>query len=298
MFKFLKQMVKYMLIVALFIGFGIYYINFRVDGQTSFTSEKVVVYADSNLNTKQYVLEPGYSFSALSTYTDSDAVKIRYSDEDGDNKVGFIKYDKCNSYVFPTNDLLPTKSNVIITVENEVDFTNFLKRFSNALQEYWIVGVYLEDSEYSENAADISYFCEQQGIPYGSISTFSNDEMNSYMEQKVRDSIENPDGNLSYEILPRVFDVTNVPSYMYSRFDSEEKEMLSSCIWKTSSPIKPSISIERYWMPSEMVENLSDSEIFLSTFDNKFGLEYSYVSSEFVDEVSERFYASQERLNR
>lgn len=51
-------------------------------------------------------------------------------------------------------------------------------------------------------------------------------------------------------------------------------------------------------MPSEMVENLADSEIFLSTFDNKFGLEYSYVSSEFVDEVSERFYASQERLNR
>lgn len=299
MLKVLKQMAKYILILVCFIGICIYYINFQADGQTSFVSEKAVVYAEPELETKQYTLEPGSSFTALSNYTDYDVVKIRYSDENGDDdNVGFIKYNQCHSYVFPTNDELASKTNIIVAVDKKLDYTDFLRCFVDTLQEYGVIGVYLEDSEYSENTADISYFCEQQGIPYGSISPFSTDEMDSYLEQKVRDSIENPDGNLSYEILPKVFDITDIPSYIYSHFDNEEEEMMSLCIFKTFSPLKPSTSIERYWMAGEMTEDLSDRTILLSTFENKFGLEYSYVSSEFVDEIADNFYSVQERLGR
>lgn len=295
--KTLKQIIKYILIVVCFIGIGIYYINFQADGQTSFVSEKTVVYAEPELETKQYTLEPGSSFTALSN-TDYDVVKIRYSDENGeDNNVGFIKYEQCHSYVFPTDDELSSKMNIIITVNDELDYTDFLRCFVDTLQEYGVIGVYLEDSEYSENTADISYFCEQQGIPYGSISPCTSEEMDSYFEKKVRDSIENPDGNLSYEILPKVFDITDIPSYMYSHFDNEEEEMMSLCIWRTSY-MRPSNPIERYWMAGEMTEDLSDRTILLSTFEDKTGLEYSYISSELVDEIAESFYSVQERLGR
>lgn len=289
----LIRLLEYVILLILVIFLGMYYINFQAEGETSFVVENTVVYGDLKLTDAIYTLTAGSTFSSLTSFSETDVIKIRYWDEENQKEeIGFIYSTSYITYTFPLEQTNSIKQDIVLSVDENVAFTDFLDLFADALQDYDIVGIYLEASEYSESISDISYFCEEQGIPYGSISEFSEDTVEDYLAKTAREIIENPEGNWSYEILPKVFDITSTNTSIHL---SSSTEWMEECICKTTSKLSFK-DFNKFWVLDEESAGAPNGMVRISTFEKDFGIEYAFVSTEFLEDVSEKFHSVEENL--
>lgn len=281
--NFLKQFASLLLfVVVAFLAVG-YYLNYKADGELAFTPRDIVVYSTSDLSKASYSLEAGESFIALTNFSEDDSIKIRFYDSELEKEeVGFIRSSDCYIYTFPLNSTNNSDS-IILSVDATVSFEDFLEEFAYLLHERGVVGIYLEDSDYSENNfLQISAFCEDLKIPYGLKSKFNTVSVENYID-KI--SFEFDQSFQSYNVLPHVFDVNAIMDG--HKFEDE----LSNCIFKASLVRKD--NVRRYWITSIGSQTLYDDEVLLMTYENFYGFEYALLSSEFKDEIADIY----ERLN-
>lgn len=277
--NFLKRILSIVFwLVILFIAVG-YYINYRVDGELSFTPNDTVVYTTPDLSKASYSLHAGEKFTSLTNFSDNDSVKIRFmNSKSGKEEIGFIKSSDCFIYDFDLNSLTGSDS-FIMSVDSSVSFQVFLEEFSHNLLNRKILGIYLEDSDYSENDfLRIRSFCEDLKIPYGFISDFSTTSVKKYIDQKNvdQDTVFQPSC-----ILPQVFDVSAVMNgYQF-------RDELSDCIFKAASARDD--NFKRYWITSDSSKGFADIGVLMITSEEDIGFEYSIVSPEFKDEITDTY---------
>lgn len=278
--NFLKQiLLTLFFVIVVFLAVG-YYINYQAAGDLAFTSKDIVVYSTPDLSKASYSLRSGETFNSLVNFSDHDSVKIRFFNlESGKDEIGFIKSSDYFIYDF---DLFSLNNSdlYIMSLNANLSFEDFLEEFSQASLERGIIGIYLEDSDYSENDfLRITSFCEDLKIPYGFRSDFTNANVEKYIEQKSFDSGEYWQ---SYCILPQVFDVSSVINgYKF-------KDELCDCIFQ--SPAIRDDNIKRYWITSINHQDLSGAGILITTSESDVGFEYATVSTDFKDEISAAYY--------
>lgn len=283
--NFLKQIVLFMGIsIMALIALG-YFINYRAEGEFSFAVKDTIVYSAPNLTEKIYMIESGETFTSLSNFDSGDSIKIRFENRDTDKEqIGFIHFSDCYSYSFPlsrSNTSVVSRPTLIMSVASTITFEEFLKDFVDVLDEYGVIGIYLEDSDYSEKAesiSQISSFCEEGHIPYGFISSFT-----PANEKKYVDNMVNDDAFFSsYRILPHVFSLSTI------RDGYKFRDELANCIFQT--PSLRSDNIRRYWITSTATSHVTaENSVLLLTLKEDIGVDYVTVSSELEDEILNSF---------
>ncbi len=293
--KALKRILLYLLklffSIAVIICCAIYFINFQVDGSLAFVSKNTTVYKTSELETADFKLKAGETFQSLS-FSDNGATKIRYTDpSSGKELIGFIDIADCHVYEFSgTESTGIVRPHIILSVNEGTSFNSFVSEFATLLQEYMIMGVYLEVSEYSDDVSDISYFCESMKVPYGIVSQWSADSAVRYSQEKLNDEIENHHGNWSYKILPQVFDVDPSSTWHYNHF-SDDSVDLSECIIRMNSTTKISNkSISNFWIRSNQKDTRQNNQtVLFSVLDEESNFEFVTLSTEFENELFEKY---------
>lgn len=269
----LKQFLEPLFWIALLFFVMIYYANYMFDGSLAFVSNRTFVYSTSAMDKVEYTLESGESFQALSGV--NEATKIRYqNDIKGKEQIGFIHTSECSEYEFPEDyDDVAGSNNprIIIAVksnsESESPFEDFLVGFSKVLENYRVLGVYVDSSDNS-----ISDFCEEQQIPYGKIY---DDFTEEYVHEMIFDD--------SYNILPKVFNLDSS-----SKGPQEFFQAFPTTILKSHS--KPSLyTCDRYWLDNNGTESSFGDDVCLTCFDEDENFTYSTVSADFESEIKDLY---------
>ena len=281
--KIFKQIISCIVLIIFAVAFVGYIINYRASGELSFVSHKTPVYSTSDLNKQIYTLNLGDSFIALSSFRNNECIKIRFENKEGQEEIGFIRFSECNTYVFPLDDSYSStvsRPNIILSFNCKITFNVFLKEFIKSIENYEVIGIYLEDSDYSEeksNLSEIALFCEEQHIPYGFISHFTQTSVQNYIDSKDIDTVYD-----SYCILPKVFDIDAIEN-SYT-FDKD----LSDCIFRTASARQDNIT--RYWICSiSTTHNIAENEILLMNLEEQDYVTYVSVSDEMKVELIDSY---------
>lgn len=281
--RFFKQIIGCIVLALIAVAFVGYIINYRAAGELSFASHKTPVYSASDLKTHTYTLNLGDSFIALANFGDNDSVKIRFENDLGKEEIGFIRFSDCNTYVSPLSDSYSSavsKPSIILSFKSNITFDIFLKEFIQSIEDYEVIGVYMEASDYSEeriNLSEISQFCENQHIPYGFVSAFTKTSVQNYIDSKNT----NTDFE-SYYILPEVFDIDAI-------LDSHDFDVdLSDCIFQTASVRRD--NIQRYWIDSiNSNHSISEKGIMLMNLEESDHVTYASVSDNLKIEILDSY---------
>lgn len=281
--RFFKQIISCMVLAFIAVASVGYIINYRATGELSFTSRNTQVYSASDLVTHIYTLNPGDSFIALANFGDNDSIKIRFENDEGKEKIGFIHFSDCYTYEFPLSvsySSVAAKPSIILSFKSSITFDLFLKEFIRSIEDYEVIGVYMEDSDYSEeqiNLSTISHFCENQHIPYGFVSAFTDFSVQNYIDSKDVNAVFE-----SYRILPEVFDIDAV----LDSYDFDKN--LSACIFRTSSVRRD--NIQRYWIDSiNSTHSISEEEILLMNLEESDYVTYASVSDNLKVEILDSY---------
>lgn len=259
--------------------------NYQVEGTTGFATHFTPVYYTSEMNELTYTLKAGEKVSILSNYSEKDITKIRYTDSDGKELIGFVYDYNIQQYFFPIeNGLSP---NVIITVSAEMELTDFVQEFISISNDYSVIGVYIDNSVSSVEEFNIEAFCEEQNIPWGNICKYSEKSYENYIG--VTPSYDlNYNSDYSYHILPQAFDITTefylpkgndfTECILFSQSDTVNFEYTS---WITN--------IEKRKSPIRNTEIFKEESIYAYKFYENSSFYLSYPSDIWIDEIRQAY---------
>lgn len=304
--KFLKYF-SFLVIVCIGV---LYILNFTVDKGSGYITRDTFLYKDSSKNYQEIGLSTGDTVSILAYY-DNNIVKVRYEDQNQKKFVGFIDEDDFSTYVFPakmstsaqpeTTDI--ESQPVLLYVANDVTFKDFVTEFSNVPKGFSVIGIYLDNSEYSDEILRCESFCEEQQIPYNNFSTFDDNKYNTYIQSKEDvDNVTIADNmDLSFKFLPRAFDVTNLDLSLMDSYDLKDCFLYTTALSLSNSsnyfwlsdPNLQTTSMKNSTRNTKVLKSVTKAYTFYETSD--FG--YAYISDSFEQKLDELYQTKLETIN-
>lgn len=280
--RHIANLLKTFLLLGFIIVGGLYILNFTVKGEKAFVTKDTKMYSTTDENEVIKTLKPGSSVSLLTYSNDDKIVKVRYKDSDDKEVIGFVETESCYSYNFPSYQRSPGIP-IILSVTKEASFRNFLNELVCIPEDYSVIGVYLEVSDYSDNISRIESFCEEQEIPYGEIWELNNSSYESYLHDVAAEELNEQNDLFNYKILPVTFNVSGIDTTKYSD--------LENCIFYTDSEssIKPYSSWVSVKSKTRDSNLFNDETIVASKFQSTYKFGYSFVSDEFEKEIDDAY---------
>ena len=279
--KKLLKIFKYLFFVFVGLAGVIYYINFSIPGTPGFIIEKTNVYSTLSKENITKRLGIGESVDVLN-YSNDNLTKIRYLDNNGNKKIGFIRSSNLRHYVYAGNSDTNFEP-LLMKVSDDCTFKSFVKALAKDSDTSYIAGVYIESSDNNVNTVSkIETFCEEQRIPFGKMQMFTDSNYQSFRAYLT----SNEDWKNTYEILPICFFETNL-SEISKKYD------LSDCIIYTDSNFIG--DFKRIWISSNSSEVTQKNYLFkndesiVATEISKSNISFSYLSDEFSDYISEAY---------
>jgi len=274
---------KCLFLLGFIIVAGLYVLNFTIEGDTAFVTKETNLYSTTDEKEVLKTLSPGTSVSLLTYANDDKIVKVRYEDSDDKKVIGFIDTDSCYSYNFPTYQMAPGTP-IILSVSGNVSFKSFLNEFISIPEDYSVIGIYLEVSEFSDKVSRIETFCEEQGIPYGEIWELNESSYEAYLHDVAAEELNEKNDLYNFKILPIVFNAYGVDITTYPD--------LNKCIFYTDSDVgldKRSswVSVKSKTRDANLFNN--DETIVASKFESNTKFGYSFVSDEFEKEIYDAY---------
>ena len=286
----------------------LYILNFKIDKGNGYITRDTFLYKDSKRIYQEIELNTGDKVYVLAYY-DNNLVKVRYEDENQKKFVGFVDEDSFSTYVFPAKMSTSAQPEtpdietqpVLLYVANDVAFKDFVTEFSNVPNGFAVIGVYLDNSDYSDDILKCEGFCEEQQIPYNNFSTFDDNKYNAYIQSKEdEDNVTIADDmDLSFKFLPRAFDITNLDLNLMRGYD------LKDCfLYTTSLPL--STSSNYFWLSDPNLQTINknstrNTKILKSvtkayTFYENSDFKYAYISDSFEQEIDELYQSKLETI--
>lgn len=280
--KHIANFFKCLFLLGLIIVAGLYILNFTVTGDKAFITKETNLYSTADEKKVLKTLNPGTSVSLLMRANDDKIVKVRYEDSDDKKVIGFIDIDSCYSYNFPTYQMA-SGTPIILSVSGNVSFKSFLNAFISIPEDYSVIGIYLEVSEFSDKVSRIETFCEEQRIPYGEIWELNESSYEAYLHDVAAEELNEKNDLYNFKILPMVFNAYGVDVTSYPD--------LNKCIFYTDSDVgldKRSswVSVKSKTRDANLFNN---GDIVASKFESNTKFGYSFVSDEFAKEIDDAY---------
>lgn len=304
-----KKFLKYFSFLVIVCMACLYILNFKIDKGNGYITRDTFLYKDSKRIYQEIGLNAGDKVYVLAYY-DNNLVKVRYEDENQTKFVGFVDEDSFSTYVFPAKMSTSAQPEtpdietqpVLLYVANDVAFKDFVTEFSNIPNGFAVIGVYLDNSEYSDDILKCESFCEEQQIPYNNFSTFDDSKYNTYIQSKedVDNVTIDDDMDLSFKFLPRAFDVTNLDLSLMSSYNLKDCFLYSTTLYLNTysnyfwldDPNLKTTRLKNSTRNAKALKSVTKAYTFYENSDFK----YAYISDYFEQEIDELYQSKLETI--